>query len=121
MGRSQPVLERENSMRGSRILIAAVAALALAGCSTTGGSSLMLNAYTAKTDGAYKLPAIPVSKIKRQYRRQIVSYQTKEKPGTIIVDTKAKHFVLRTRRRQGRALRHRGRSRGLYLVGHGPG
>ncbi|QKV19571.1 L,D-transpeptidase [Oricola thermophila] len=83
-------------MRGSRILIAVIAALALAGCSTTGGSGLMVNAYTAKADGAYKLPAIPVSKIKRQYRRQIVAYQTKEKPGTVIVDTKAKYlyFVL---------------------------
>lgn len=91
-------------MRGSHILIAAVAALALAGCSTTGGSSLMLNAYTAKADGAYKLPAIPTTKIKKQYRRQIVSYQTKEKPGTIIVDTGAKHlyFVLEG----GKAVRY---------------
>ena len=90
-------------MRGSRILIAALAALALAGCSTS-GSSLVINAYTAKSDGAYKLPAIPVTKVERQYRRQVVSYQTKEKPGTIIVDTGAKYlyFVMEN----GRAMRY---------------
>lgn len=95
-------------MRGSRVFIAfaLVASVALAGCSTIGdaGSNLMVNAYTSKSDGAYKLPAIPVSKVSRKYRRQIVKYQTNEKPGTIIVDTKAKHlyFVLDN----GRAVRY---------------
>ena len=76
-------------MRGSRVFIAfaLAASAALAGCSTIGdaGANLMVNAYTSKSDGAYKLPAIPVSKVSRQYRRQIVRYETNEKPGTIIV------------------------------------
>ena len=95
-------------MRGSRVFIAfaLAASAALAGCSTIGdaGANLMVNAYTSKSDGAYKLPAIPVSKVSRQYRRQIVRYETNEKPGTIIVDTKAKHlyFVLDN----GKAVRY---------------
>ncbi|MCI5077922.1 L,D-transpeptidase [Oricola sp.] len=84
-------------MRGSRIFIAMalVVSAALAGCSSVdGGSSLMINAYTSKVDGAYKLPAVPVSKVSRKYRRQIVSYQTNEKPGTVVVDTSNKFLYL---------------------------
>ncbi|MFZ2100716.1 MAG: L,D-transpeptidase [Oricola sp.] len=91
-------------MRGSRTLIAvALAATVLAGCSTT-DSSLMVNAYTARTDGAYKLPAIPVSKVDREFRRQVVSYQTKEKPGTVIVNTKERHLYLV--QENGKAIRY---------------
>ena len=95
-------------MRGSRVFIAVAlaASVALGGCSTIGdaGANLMVNAYTSKSDGAYRLPAIPVSKVSRKYRRQIVNYSTNEKPGTIIVDTRAKHlyFVLDG----GRAVRY---------------
>lgn len=96
-------------MRGSHILVAmaVLASVAISGCSTMvsdAGSNLMINAYTSKNDGEFKLPAIPVSKISPQYRRQIVRYQTDEKPGTIIVNTSQKHlyFVLDG----GRAVRY---------------
>jgi lipoprotein-anchoring transpeptidase ErfK/SrfK len=85
-------------MRIKSLLIAAGMALttALAGCTTDGVSTTFTNAYTARTDAGYKVPAIPVNKIPAQYRRQTVSYQTNEAPGTIIVDTGEKHlyFVL---------------------------
>lgn len=73
------------------ITAAVISIIALAGCSTT-NSSYFSSAYTARTDAGYKLPTIPVSKVAKEFRRQTVSYVTKEKPGTIIVDTKARHL-----------------------------
>ncbi|GAB1580637.1 L,D-transpeptidase [Phyllobacterium phragmitis] len=80
-----------------------IAATALAGCSTVGGS-VYTASYASITDAGYKLPAIPVSKVPEQYRRQIVSYETKEKPGTVIVDTTSKflYFVMP----EGKAMRY---------------
>jgi len=55
-------------------------------------------------DAGYQLPAIPIYKVDRKYHRQVVNYSTKEKPGTIIVDTGAKHlyFVMK----DGKAMRY---------------
>ncbi|MGO7660654.1 L,D-transpeptidase, partial [Rhizobium ruizarguesonis] len=39
-------------------------------------------------DAGYSLPAIPIDRVKPQFRRQVVSYQTTERPGTIIVNTR---------------------------------
>jgi lipoprotein-anchoring transpeptidase ErfK/SrfK len=73
-------------------------ATALAGCSTdgVGGSFTSMASYNARTDAGYRVPAIPITKVPSKYRRQTVSYQTTEQPGTIIVDTGEKHlyFVL---------------------------
>lgn len=92
-------------MRGRVLSIAAVvAALAIvSGCSTT-GTTQFASAYKSRTDGGYALPAIPLAKVDREYRRQIVDYATKEKPGTIVVDTNSKylHFVLEG----GKAVRY---------------
>jgi lipoprotein-anchoring transpeptidase ErfK/SrfK len=69
---------------------------ALAGCSTGGvGGIASFTDYSARTDAGYVVPAIPISKVPSKYRRQTVSYPTKEKPGTIIVDTNEKflYFV----------------------------
>ena len=81
-------------MRMKSLLIAAGLALAtaLAGCSTDGVSTLFTNDYGARTDSGYRIPAIPITKVAAKYRRQTVQYQTNEKPGTIIVDTSAKHL-----------------------------
>ncbi|MEM8541019.1 MAG: L,D-transpeptidase [Pseudomonadota bacterium] len=70
-----------------------VGLMALTGCSTT-NSTLFANAYTSKSDGAYRLPTIPVSKVPREFRRQTVEYTGSEKVGTIIVDTQARHLFL---------------------------
>ena len=46
----------------------------------------------SRTDAGYSVPAIPITKVPSKYRRQMVSFDTKEKPGTIIVDTAEKHL-----------------------------
>jgi lipoprotein-anchoring transpeptidase ErfK/SrfK len=79
------------------LAIAALMATSLAGCTFDGpGGQIFTNAYGARTDAGYRVPSIPLSKLPSKYRRQTVSYGTKEQPGTIIVDTGSKHlyFVL---------------------------
>lgn len=75
---------------------ATIAATGVTGCSTVTNSQLFANAtaYSAMTDGEYRLPSIPVAKVPREYRRQVVSYPTKEKAGTIIVDTPNHYLYL---------------------------
>jgi lipoprotein-anchoring transpeptidase ErfK/SrfK len=65
-------------------------ATALAGCSTIGNMRIFSDDYGPRTDAGYQLPRIPISKVPRKYHRQIVSFETNEKPGTIIVDTNEK-------------------------------
>ncbi|OCJ18458.1 hypothetical protein A6U87_03495 [Rhizobium sp. AC44/96] len=48
--------------------------------------------YGQVRDTDFTLPAIPISRIDPQYLRQEVDYPTKEKPGTIVVDTRTKHL-----------------------------
>ena len=76
---------------------------ALAGCSTSGTFAPRAS-YNAIADGGYKVPSIPQGKIADKYKRQMVSYPSKEKPGTIIVDTGARHlyFILG----DGKAVRY---------------
>lgn len=82
-------------MRIKLLAVGLLLATTVAGCSVIGAPSQMFsNAYSARSDSGYTLPAIPVSKIPKEYRRQTVSYDTKEAPGTIIVDTRSKHLYL---------------------------
>ena len=76
---------------------------ALAGC-TTSGPLAPKASYSTVSDGGYKLPSIPQGKIADKFKRQTVSYTTKEKPGTVIVDTGARHlyFILG----DGKAMRY---------------
>ena len=93
-------------MRIRSLLIAAGLALAtaLAGCSTDGTGTMFTSDYGARKDAGYRLPAIPVSKVPSKYRRQLVRYETKETPGTIVIDTSEKHlfFVMPN----GKAMRY---------------
>lgn len=89
------------TLRISLTIAGLVAALALAGCSssTEGGASgttsqIFTSEYGSVTDSGYAIPAVPISKIDKKYHRQIVSYSTKEKPGTIIVDTPKRFLYL---------------------------
>ncbi|MEQ1937048.1 L,D-transpeptidase [Mesorhizobium sp. CN5-321] len=77
-------------MRVKSLILAAVMATALAGCSTIGNMRMFSDDYGPRTDAGYQLPRIPISKVPRKYHRQIVSFETDEKPGTIIVDTNEK-------------------------------
>lgn len=81
-------------MRMKLLALGLVMATALAGCSITGTSEMFTNAYGARTDAGYQIPAIPLNKLPSHLRRQTVSYSTQEAPGTIIVDTKAKYLYL---------------------------
>ncbi|WP_265515936.1 L,D-transpeptidase [Nitratireductor luteus] len=87
-------------------LIAAALGLsaALAGCASMGPARIFSSDYGAVKDAGYQLPSIPISQVPRQYHRQIVPFETKEKPGTIIVDTREKflYFVME----DGKAMRY---------------
>ncbi len=92
--------------RNALILCSLAATVALAGCSTapvttSSGEKVATNQiftseYGAFEDAGYSLPAIPISKVKPQFHRQIVDYRTSEKPGTIVVNTPSRflYYVL---------------------------
>ena len=73
----------DRNMRKAFQLLAAAAlfATALSGCMSDGEfSQLFTNAYGARVDGGYDLPAIPIYKVPPEYRRAIVRYDTDEEP-----------------------------------------
>ena len=85
------------------MIVASLALItALSGCMTAG--FLYTADYGATTDAGYRVPAIPITKVPSQFRRTIISLDTPEKPGTIIVDTGTKHlyFILP----EGKAVRY---------------
>ncbi len=88
------------SIRIFAVAAALAAALGLSGCTST----LLSDDYASVRDAGYQLPAIPIHKVDRKYHRQVVKYETSEKPGTVIVDTAAKHlyYVLP----EGKAIRY---------------
>ncbi|MBP1851802.1 L,D-transpeptidase [Rhizobium halophytocola] len=82
-----------------------LATLFVAGCATTDGSSesakvetkqIFSDSYGTMTDAGYTLPAIPISKVKPQFYRQVVNYPTSERAGTIIVNTRERflYYIL---------------------------
>ncbi|MGB8816528.1 MAG: L,D-transpeptidase [Rhizobiaceae bacterium] len=90
-------------MRINSAAISLAMALAIAGCSSSGAFAPRAN-YNSVSDSGYRIPAIPTGKIAEKFRRQTVTYITKEKAGTVIVDTGARHlyFVLG----DGKAVRY---------------
>lgn len=54
------------------------------------------NVYVATMDSGIEIPALPLDKIPEGYRRQLVSYETDQAPGTIIINPKTKllYYVL---------------------------
>lgn len=89
-------------MRIKTLLTVAVLATALAGCTT--GGAIFSSSYGSKKDSGYQIPSIPIYQVPSKYHRQVVRYETKEKPGTIIVDTREKflYFVMP----EGKAMRY---------------
>jgi lipoprotein-anchoring transpeptidase ErfK/SrfK len=92
-------------IRNAMHVFGLVATLSVAGYSTTtaaaaaGSASSSAqtiqtfdNAYGVTSDAGFSLPAIPIQKVKPEFRRQIVSYQSGERPGTIIVNTRERHL-----------------------------
>ena len=78
--------------------------VALGGCTSSGSLIGSTANYSSVSDGGYRLPPIPTGKVAEKFRRQTVKYETREKPGTVIVDTGARHlyFVLA----EGKAVRY---------------
>ncbi len=86
-------IDRRSFLFGSA---AGLGALGLAGCAT---SDDMLRAEAAKwyalaPNEKFPIPAVDVSKIDPKYFRQTVRYDTKEPPGTIIIDPR-NYYVYR--------------------------
>jgi lipoprotein-anchoring transpeptidase ErfK/SrfK len=66
---------------------AGLGALGLAGCASDGISRAEAEKlYALVPDEKFPIPAVDVSKIDPKYYRRIVRYDSKEAPGTIIVD-----------------------------------
>ncbi|MEE1613413.1 L,D-transpeptidase family protein [Microvirga sp. CF3016] len=85
LGHRAGLLSRRSFLVGSA---AGIGALGLAGCVTTDGMSLAeaRQVYGPVPDEKFPIPAIDVSKVDPKYYRRTVRYDTKEAPGTIIVD-----------------------------------
>ena len=85
MGVGSGLLNRRSFLVGSA---ASLGALGLAGCATSDGMSFAEAAkvYGPVPDEKFPIPAVDVSKVDPKYFRRTVRYDTKEAPGTIIVD-----------------------------------
>jgi lipoprotein-anchoring transpeptidase ErfK/SrfK len=79
------LLNRRSFLVGSA---AGLGALGLGGCATSDGMSLAEAAkvYGPVPDEKFPIPAVDVGKVDPKYYRRTVRYDTKEAPGTIIVD-----------------------------------
>ncbi len=78
--------------RRSFMLMALAGATALTGCTSDGSPNIFSSEYGSRKDAGYQLPSLPIHQVPRKYHRQVVKYDTAEKPGTVIVDTKEKHL-----------------------------
>jgi lipoprotein-anchoring transpeptidase ErfK/SrfK len=76
------LLNRRSFLLGS----AGLGALGLAGCATTDDMSEAKKIYGPVADKRFDIPAVDVSKLDAKYVRRTVRYDSKEAPGTIIVD-----------------------------------
>jgi len=86
-------LNRRSFLIGSGA--AGLGALSLAGCMTTDdGRGEWQALYGPVADPKFPIPAADISKVDTKYLRRRVKYDTKEAPGTIIVDP-GNYFVYR--------------------------
>ncbi|MCC0025966.1 MAG: L,D-transpeptidase [Zhengella sp.] len=85
------------------IAMAVMLSAVLAGCSGTAIRTYSMS-YGSVKDAGYQLPRIPISRVPGKFHRQLIRYETDEKPGTVIVDTGAKFLYLVME--DGRAMRY---------------
>ncbi|WP_230533833.1 L,D-transpeptidase [Microvirga roseola] len=85
LGRRVGLLSRRSFLVGSSV---GLGTLGLAGCATSSGMSLAEAAkvYGPVSDEKFPIPAVDITKVDPKYYRRTVRYDTKEAPGTIIVD-----------------------------------
>ena len=93
LGFGRGCLNRRSFLFGSAV---GLGALGLAGCVTSDGMSRAEAAklYGPVPDEKFPIPAVDVSKLDPKYYRRTVRYDTKEAPGTIIVDP-SNYYVYR--------------------------
>lgn len=86
--------------------MAAIGALGLAGCSTTGGMSAAEaeRIYGPLPNERFPVPAVNINKLDPKYRRQRVRYDSAEAVGTIIVDPR--HYYVYRIEGDGYATRY---------------
>lgn len=86
-------LSRRSFLLGSAI---GLGGLGLAGCASSDGMSLAEaeKVYGAVPTEKFPIPAVDVKKVDAKYYRRTVRYETKEAPGTIIVDP-SNYYVYR--------------------------
>ena len=96
-------LDRRSFLLGSAI---GLCTLGLAGCETVEDPRIAEAAklYGPVADARFPIPAVDVHKIDPRYFRATVSYDTREAPGTIIIDPK-NYFVYRVEG-DGKATRY---------------
>ncbi|MEW6121936.1 MAG: L,D-transpeptidase [Pseudomonadota bacterium] len=103
LGREAGRLNRRSFLAGSAVTLGA---LGLAGCAGTDGMSLAEaeKLYGPLPNEKFPIPATDVSKVDPKYFRRTVRYETKEAPGTIIVDP-SNYYVYRIEE-EGMATRY---------------
>ena len=85
LGLPSGLVDRRSFLFGAAA--AGLGALGLAGCASDGISRAEAEKlYALVADEKFPIPAVDVSKIDPKYYRRIVRYDSKEAPGTIIVD-----------------------------------
>ena len=85
-------VSRRSFLSGSA---ASLGALGLAGCVSDGLSQADVDRmYAAVPDKKFPIPAADVTQVDRKYYRRTVRYESKEAPGTIIVDP-SNYYVYR--------------------------
>jgi lipoprotein-anchoring transpeptidase ErfK/SrfK len=92
LGDAAGSLSRRSFLAGSALTLGAAG---LGGCA----SDTLLLAEAAKTygpmpDEKFAIPAVDISKVNPKYYRQLVRYETREAPGTIVVDPR-NYYVYR--------------------------
>jgi lipoprotein-anchoring transpeptidase ErfK/SrfK len=110
-----PSQENQMRLRNAITAFGLLLTVGLASCSTTSSSDspetakvetsqIFSDSYGKVTDSGYALPAIPIDRVDKKFHRQIVSYQTNERRGTIIVDTRSRflYYILGS----GKAVRY---------------
>jgi lipoprotein-anchoring transpeptidase ErfK/SrfK len=91
----QPIIGKALSLIGRRGLVLALP-LALAACNQGGPVAGFGGTYASVSDSQFTLPAVDTARLKSKFLRQTVSYNGRERPGTVIVDTDSRflYFVL---------------------------
>jgi lipoprotein-anchoring transpeptidase ErfK/SrfK len=74
------------------------------GTSAPAVGKLATDAYVARNDGTFVVPAVPVEKVPTQFQRQSVAYASDQPVGTIIINPIEKHLYLITGK--NKALRY---------------